>query len=59
LSTQVGKSVCKAPLVPPVMFDESPMILAMYCSAFVTDGSVHLIWCAESWSYFAAPHIRK
>jgi hypothetical protein len=38
--TEVGKSVCKAPEVPPAMLPVSPKIWAMSCSAVATDGSV-------------------
>src|SRR4051794_10095258 len=43
LETEVGKSVCSAPEVPPAMFLEVPTTVAISPSAFVTDGSVHLI----------------
>src|SRR5437899_8567906 len=48
-----------APLVPPAMFDVSPMTFAMVVSAVLTDGSVHLILCWLSWLYFAAPNVRR
>src|SRR5713101_6806897 len=40
-----------APLDPPAMFPVSPTIFAIDCRAVATDGSVHLILCAESALY--------
>src|SRR5581483_670480 len=57
--TQVGKSVWRAPLEPPEMFDVSPTTFAIVFSAVTTDGSVHLILCSLSASYFAAPNVRR
>ena len=37
----------------------SPRIFAIVLRAVVTDGSVHLILCAVSWSYFAGPNVRR
>ena len=41
------------------MFDVSPRICAIVFSAAFTDGSVHLILCVASWSYFAGPAWRR
>src|SRR5579871_1297125 len=49
------KPYWRAPVVPPAMFDVSPRIFPIVVSAVFTDGSVHLILCWLSWSYFAAP----
>src|SRR5581483_1111930 len=57
--TESLKPYCSAPLVPPAMFDVSPMIFAIDLRAVATDESVHLILCAESASYFAAPNVRR
>ena len=57
--TEVGKSVWSAPDVPPAMLAESPRIVAIVASAAFTDGSVHLILCADSRSYFAGPAWRR
>ena len=57
--TDVGKSVCSAPDVPPAMFDVSPRTCAIVFSAALTDGSVHLILCVGSWSYFSGPAWRR
>src|SRR5581483_666724 len=57
--THVGKSVWSAPLLPPARFELSPTIWAISLSAFVTDGSVHLILCALSASYFVGPNVRR
>src|ERR1051326_7146178 len=57
--THVGKSVCSEPLVPPARLDVSPTIWPISVSAFLTDGSVHLILCWLSWSYFAGPYVRR
>jgi hypothetical protein len=59
LFTDVGKSVCSAPLVPPKISDELPRIAAIVLSVAFTDGSVHLILCEASWSYFAGPAWRR
>src|SRR2546423_6214188 len=48
-----------APLVPPAMLPVSPTIFAIVFRAVVTDGSVHLILCAESALYLAAPNVRR
>ena len=56
--TEVGKSICNDPLTPPAMFDESEKSFAICVNAAFTDGSVHLIACVDSWSYFAAPAVR-
>src|SRR2546426_506978 len=40
-----------APLDPPAMLPVSPTIFAIVFRAVVTDGSVHLILCAESALY--------
>src|SRR5437870_4457734 len=48
LLTDVLKSVCSAPDLPPGMLPVSPTICAMNFSAFFTDGSVHLILCADN-----------
>src|SRR3954468_22022012 len=56
--TDVGKSVCSAPDVPPAMLlllRSVPIV----CSALTTDGSVHfIVWC-DSLSYFAGPACRR
>ena len=57
--TEVGKSVCNAPDVPPGMFAVSPRICPMIFSAAFTDGSVHLILWVDSWSYFVGPAERR
>ena len=57
--TEVGKSVCSAPAVPPAMLAELPMIVAIVANAAFTDGSVHLILCVDSWSYFSGPAWRR
>src|SRR5579862_2270369 len=49
----------RAPLVPPAMLLVSPMIFDIVFSAVITDESVHLILCAVSASYFAAPNVRR
>src|SRR5438477_8836016 len=59
LVTQVGKSVCTDPLVPPARLALSPMTSPISFSAFVTDESVHLILCWLSASYFAGPYVRR
>ena len=59
LFTDVGKSVWTAPDVPPAMFAELPTTCAIVFSAAATDGSVHLILCAESSAYFAGPAWRR
>jgi len=41
------------------MFPVSPTIFAIDCRAVATDGSVHLILCAESALYLAAPNVRR
>ena len=56
---EVAKSVCRAPLVPPKMLSESESTLPISVSASVTEGSVHLISCATSWSYFSGPAVRR
>src|SRR5215471_11785910 len=53
--TESLKPYCNAPDVPPAMFPVSPTTCAIVVSAFATDGSVHLIVCAESDLYFAGP----
>src|SRR5437868_14826821 len=53
--TEVLKSVCSAPEVPPAMFDELPTTWPIVFSAAFTDGSVHLILCAVSAAYLAGP----
>src|SRR5690348_6109591 len=55
--TQVGKSVCSAPLAPPARLELSPTICPIVVSAFFTEGSVHLILCELSASYFAGPYV--
>src|SRR5436305_5689586 len=57
--TQVGKSVWREPLDPPARLPVSPTICPIVLSAVATDGSVHLIVCADSWSYFAGPKVRR
>src|SRR5579862_2599734 len=57
--TESLKPYWSAPLVPPAMFAVSPRIFPIVFSAVITDGSVHLIWCAVSWSYFASPNVRR
>ena len=37
----------------------SPMTFAIVFNAVITDGSVHLIVCADNASYFAAPNVRR
>ena len=59
LLTDVLKSVCSAPDLPPAMLFVSPMIFAIIRSAVFTDGSVHLILCFDSGSYFAGPAVRR
>ena len=59
LLTEVGKSVCTAPDVPPAMFAELPITCAIVFSAAVTDASVHLILWADSSAYFAGPACRR
>ena len=59
LSTEVGKSVWSAPVVPPKMLPVSLKTDAIVLSAVFTDGSVHLILCAASRSYLAAPAWRR
>ena len=41
LLTEVGKSVCSAPVVPPKMLPVSLKTCAIVLSAVLTDGSVH------------------
>src|SRR5579884_2509608 len=57
--TDVLKPFWSAPDVPPSMYELLPMICAIVFSAVVTDGSVHLILCAASCSYFAGPNVRR
>src|SRR5579864_202627 len=57
--TDVLNPFCSAPLVPPAMLLVSPTIFAIVVSAVFTEGSVHLILCWLSASYFAAPNVRK
>ena len=45
--------------MPPAMFELSPTICFIVVSAFVTDGSVHLILWAVSSLYFAGPNVRR
>src|SRR3978361_306469 len=59
LFTEVGKSVCSAPEVPPKMLPDALKTCAIVFSELITDGSVHLIAWVESWSYFAAPAWRR
>ena len=59
LRTEVGKSVCSAPDVPPAMLSVSPRTWPIVFSAVFTDGSVHLILWVDSWSYFAGPAWRR
>src|SRR5215212_6185237 len=59
LLTDVGKSVWSAPEAPPTMLPVSLKIDDIALSAFFTDGSVHLILCSASWSYFLAPAWRR
>src|SRR5262245_39576449 len=58
LLTEVGKSVCSAPDVPPAMLPESPRTCAIALSAAFTDTSVHLSVCEDSLSYLAGPAVR-
>ncbi len=57
--TEVGKSICSAPLLPPAMLPLSLKICAMSLSAVVTDGSVHGISWLDSWSYLSGPAVRR
>src|SRR5881392_2200472 len=57
--TESLKPYCSAPLVPPATLPESPTTCAIVFSAVITDGSVHLILCALSASYFAGPYVRR
>src|SRR5207244_3269370 len=59
LSTDVAKSVCSAPDVPPAMLLLSPITCAIVFRAAITDGSVHLIVWAVSSSYLAGPAWRR
>ena len=54
LLTEVGKSVCSAPSVPPYTLLPCST-WAMIRSAALTVGCVHGIVCAVSWSYRAGP----
>ena len=56
--TEVGKFACRAPVVPPAMSAELTTA-AMVFSAVFTDASVHLILCALSALYLAAPNVRR
>ena len=44
---------------PETVFSGEFTIFAIVFSAVATDGSVHLIWCLLSASYFAAPNVRR
>src|SRR5690348_11270106 len=57
--TQVGKSVWSEPLEPPARLPVSPTIWPIVLSAVATDGSVHLIVCADNALYFAVPNVRR
>ena len=59
LVTDVGKSVCRAPCVPPSMLLVSPKTCAMSFSAVVTDGSVHGMSWLVSLSYMSGPAVRR
>ena len=59
LLTDVLKSVCNAPDLPPAMLFTSPTTCFIFSMAVFTDGSVHLILCFASRSYFAAPAVRR
>ena len=58
-ATDCANVLWSAAEVPPAMFCVSPMICDMYVSALITDGSVHLILCWLSWSYFVGPPERR
>ena len=58
-ATEVGKSVCSAPALPPAMLSVSPTIFAISARASLTDWSVHGISCFASWSYISAPAVRR
>ena len=58
-ATDVGMSVCSAPSVPPTMSSDLPTMSFIIVSAFLTDGSVHGIWCVASLSYMSAPAVRR
>jgi ABC-type glycerol-3-phosphate transport system substrate-binding protein len=49
------KAFKNAGVKPPTIFDVSPTIWPIVLSAAFTEGSVHLIECVVSWSYFAGP----
>ena len=57
--TEVGKSVWSAPEVPPATFELFPITADIVFKAVTTLGSVHLILCFESASYFAGPAWRR
>src|SRR5438128_10617440 len=59
LLTDVLKSVCSAPDLPPGMLPVSPTILAMNPNAVLTDLSVHLILWADSLSYSVGLAVRR
>src|SRR6266581_3040697 len=57
--TESLKPYWSAPLVPPPILPVSPTTCAIVFRAVITDGSVHLILCALSASYFAGPQVRR
>src|SRR6266550_5165797 len=57
--TESLKPYWSAPVVPPATLAVSPMTWPIVFNAVATDGSVHLILCALSASYFAGPHVRR
>src|SRR3954447_4698269 len=56
--TDVGKSVCSAPDVPPAMLLLCRSVPIVW-SAFTTDASVHLSVCFDNASYFDGPACRR
>src|SRR6476646_10644920 len=57
--TESLKLYCSAPEDPPARLDELPSTCPIVFSAASTDGSVHLILCADSALYFAGPYVRR
>src|SRR6476661_5654483 len=57
--TESLKPCCSAPEGPPARLPESPTTCAIVFKAVITDGSVHLILCADSAAYLAGPNVRK
>jgi hypothetical protein len=53
--TDFGNSVWSAPERPPAISSSLPHSSASVVRASLTEGSVHLISCLASWSYFSGP----